>query len=184
MTVSADQVVIAPGGTVSVAPEGTTEPANETTTLNAAFVDLGYVSEDGVTFRSAPNVTDIGAWQSEYPIRSLTQGREGSLAFVLRQWNRDTFATAFGGGTFTSPGAGHMKYAPPSGAQAVNVVVVDWADGANLYRIVVPRAQIVEAVETPLRRAAAADLPVTFRILGPEGAGDPWYLLTNDSAFS
>lgn len=177
------RVVIAPGGQIAVAPEGTTEPTNEASALDAAFVDVGYASEDGVLFNTSPNITDIFAWQSEYPIRSLTETREGGVAFTMREWSADNFKVAFGGGSIEVVSAGHYKYVPPSGAQSVNVVVVTWTD-AHTYRLVVPRGQIVENVEVPLRRAAAADLPVTFRVLGPSGGGDPWYLLTDDPDFA
>jgi hypothetical protein len=177
------QVIVAPGGVVAVAPEGTAEPANEDSALNAAFVDVGYISEDGVRFNTSPNVTDIAAWQSTYPIRSETETREGGIAFTMRQWNLENFKIAFGGGFAVTITAGHWKYRPPSGAQSVNAVIVTWTD-THTYRIVVPRAQIVEAVEFPLRRAAAADLPVTFRVLGPTAGGDPWYLLTDDPDFA
>jgi hypothetical protein len=177
------RIVVAPGGQVAIAPEGTAEPAHEASALNAAFIDVGYISEDGVLFNTSPNITDIFAWQSEYPARSLTETREGGVAFTMREWSGDNFKIAFGGGTFGLVTAGHYRYEPPSGAQAVHVVAVTWTD-SHIYRIIVPRAQIVENVEVPIRRAAAADLPVTFRVLGPSAGGDPWYLLTNDPDFA
>lgn len=183
MALDPTQVVIAPGGSIAVAPELTTEPTNEASALNAAFVEVGYVSEDGVRFNTSPNVTDIGAWQTAYPLRSETETRTGAIAFTMRQWNADNFKVAFGGGEIEVVSAGHYKYTPPTGNPAVRIVAVTWTD-THTYRLVVPRAQITDAVEVPLRRAAAADLPVTFRVLGPAAGGDPWYLLTDDPDFA
>jgi hypothetical protein len=184
MTVNANRVIVGSNGSVHVAPVGTAEPADETAALNAAFKDLGYISEEGVLFNASPNVQDILAWQTEFPIRSLTESRQGGLAFTMREWSGTNFKTAFGGGTQTMPTAGHFKYVPPSGAQQIQCVVVTWTDqpAATLltYRLVVPRAQVVEPVEIPLRRAQSAGLAVTFRVLGSTSGGDPWYLLTND----
>jgi len=183
MALDPTQVVVAPGGSIAVAPESTTEPANEDSALNAAFVEVGYVDENGVLFNTSPNITDINSWQSQYPTRTLTETREGGVAFSMQQWNADNFKIAFGGGSIEVVSGGHYKYVPPSGNPAVQVICVTWTD-THTYRLVVPRGQIVSDVQVPIRRAAAALLPVTFRVLGPAEGGDPWYLLTDDPDFA
>ncbi len=47
---NSDAIVIAGNGSVSVAPVGTDLPADHSTALAAAFVNLGYINEDGATF--------------------------------------------------------------------------------------------------------------------------------------
>ena len=49
-------------GAIFVAPLGTTLPTDATTAKNGAFVELGYVSEDGVTNSNSTNSADIKAW--------------------------------------------------------------------------------------------------------------------------
>jgi len=47
----------------------------------------------------------------------------------------------------------------------------------------VRRAVVSDAVETQLQRGAAADLPITFNILGNAEGDAPYILLTDDPAF-
>ena len=41
------------GGAIYFAPAGTTLPTDASTSLSAAYVNLGYVTEDGVTLNTA-----------------------------------------------------------------------------------------------------------------------------------
>ena len=49
MALDSDNVIVAVTGAVYVAPTGTAAPTASDSTLNVAFVDLGYVSADGIT---------------------------------------------------------------------------------------------------------------------------------------
>ncbi len=60
---------------------------------------------------------------------------------------------------------------------------IEWQDGTKIYRFVVPRGIVTDAVETNFRRGAAADLPITFGVMSETGA-QPFYMLTNDPAFA
>jgi hypothetical protein len=185
MAQDATEVVVGQNGDVFVAPVGTTLPADVDDPLNAAFSEaLGFTSEDGVTATDGKTTENIGAWQSFYPLRVLVTEREFTAAFVLRQWNRDTVSLAFGGGTFTATGQ-YVKYTPPSPEELdERVLVVDWQDGDELYRLVVPRCIVSENVETQITRTAAADLPITMSVLAPAEGDDPWFIYTSDPRFS
>lgn len=191
MPADANEVVVGADGKVWVAPAGTALPTNTATALNAAFKDVGYVSEDGVTFTDSKEIEDVGAWQSFYPIRKLITGKNFAVEFIMRQWNEDTVKVAFGGGTISRT-AGITTYRPPKPSDALDVraVVIEWFDGAATYRLVIPRAIIDGEVNPNVVRTAAADLPVSFAA-SPSGSPDgvtlalePWYLLTNATQFS
>jgi hypothetical protein len=184
MTANASQVVVGSGGKVYVAPVGTAEPNTATEALNAAYLDLGYISEDGVSASFGVSVEDINAFQSLLPIRRVVTGRTADVSFTCRQWNADTFSLALGGGSFdVSGGSTYLFYPPANGdALAENAVIIEWNDGSKNYRLVIRRAVVTDAVETQIVRNAAADLPVTLSVLGSE-ATDAWYLITDDDAF-
>jgi hypothetical protein len=180
----AAQVVVGSGGSIHIAPAGTALPTTVGGALNAAFTDLGYISEDGITASFGVSVEDVNAFQSLLPIRRVVTGRTAEMSFTLRQWNADTFAFALGGGTFDSDEAGNYTFFPPANDDALGekTVVIEWSDGSKDYRLCIERAVVVENVETNIVRNAAADLPITLSVLGSEST-DAWYLVTNDTAF-
>lgn len=184
MSFSSDEVVVGASGRIYVAPVGTTLPTSPTSSLDAAFTDLGYTSEEGVTLSFTKNSEDVNVWQSAFPVRRLGVGFEASAAFTLRQWNADTVALAFGGGTVTEDDPGVYVYTPPSVEDVdERCAVIEWQDGTRTYRWVIARCTVSEGVETQLVRTGAADLPITLAVLGDD-AGEPWYLVTDDPALA
>lgn len=190
MPIDATEVVVGSNGKVYVAPAGTALPTNTATALNAAFKDVGYVSEDGVTFNDSKDIEDVSAWQSFYPIRKLITGKNSSVEFVMRQWNEDTVKIAFGGGVIQRT-AGITTYRPPKPDDGLDyrAVVIEWVDGVATYRLVIPRCVIDGEVSPNVVRTSAADLGVSFAVTptgNPDGVTlslEPWYLVTNATQF-
>jgi len=179
-----DEIVVGANGSVFVAPVGTTEPAMISTVLDAAFVDLGYVNEDGATFLDGKTIEDVNVWQLFYAARKLVTAKEASLAFVLSQWSELTVPLAFGGGVTVMDGAGEYSYTPPApGTIDERAMILEWVDGIKNYRLIIPRGLVTENVETNLVKTGAAELPITFSIVGT-AAGTPWYLQTDDEALN
>lgn len=180
----ADEIVVAANGTVRVAPVGSTQPTNPTSAPVAAWVDLGYVTEDGATFTDSKEIEDVLAWQSFYPVRKIVTAKEATLAFSLRQWNEATVKLAFGGGTITNPSLGVWKFVPPDPETLdERALMLDWQDGDKNYRLIFPKGLVTEAVETQLVRTGSAELPITFSAV-PATGDDAYILLTDDIAFS
>jgi hypothetical protein len=155
---------------------GATIPGND-------FVDLGYTTEDGATFTASPTVEDINAWQKATPVRRLVTARSLMVAFSLEQWNQDTFALAFGGGTWSEPATGVFRYDPPADEDALSeyAMILDFADGDRKGRVVVYKFNVTEAVETTLTRGGAALLPITANALTPDDQDRSWYFVGDDS---
>jgi hypothetical protein len=61
-----------PSGALFWAPAGTALPVDAEVALNAAFINLGYVTEDGLTSTVAEDGDDIKAWGPETVGRSQT----------------------------------------------------------------------------------------------------------------
>lgn len=179
-----DEIVVGANGTVWNAPVGTAAPADETTAPSGTWVDLGFTSEEGVDLTDSKTLQPIPVWQLFYPARRIVTDRDLVLGFALRQWNKATVGLAFGGGTFSTPSAGHHKYVPPAPESiAEKALMVDWIDGTKKYRLVMPRGMVTENISSKIARTGPADLPIGFGIIGDDGV-DPWYLLTNDPAFA
>lgn len=186
MTLDPTETYIASNGAISVAPVGTTMPTTADETLNGAFEDLGYLTEDGVTLNWGVEVGEHGAWQSDDVIRREVTKRNVSATGQLEQWNERTVITAFGG-SVTDLGGGDVRYDPPASTAALPeiAVVIDSQDGEdNLKRFIFPRVNVTDDIETQFRRTELALIPVTFKALRPSGGGLTWNMLTNDPAFA
>lgn len=186
MAQDATQLVVAASGDIAVAPVGTALPTTPTAALDAAFKNLGYVTEDGVTFSDSVDVEDVPAWQSPVPIRRLVTGRSKSVSFELQQWNRQNFELAFGGGVWSVPSIGVYRYDPPADEDALReyAMVIDWQDGTKDHRVVIERGNMQEGVETQLLRTGVSVLPITFAALSAGDGTAPWYHLTDDASFA
>lgn len=181
-----NEIVIAADGQIYVAPLGTTLPAvnsDPTAALNAAFVGLGYATEDGVSFKVTPDVKDHTVWQSRQAVRRVVQSREVEAGFELVQWNEATVPFAFGGGSVTSAG-GFYTYSLPDDSDALDEVsmVIDFADGDRNGRIVIPRGNVTDAVEAKFQATEMAGLPITFKALAPIAGGTAMYVIFDDAA--
>lgn len=178
-----NEIVVGANGSILVAPVGTTGPTGINDPLDSAFIDLGYVSEDGVTFLDGKTTEPIPVWQLFYPARYIVTEKEASAAFALRQWGDDQVVFAFGGGSVTIDNPGEYRYTPPDpGIIDERAMAIEWVDGTKNYRLIIPRGFVTENVETNLIRTAASDLPITFGVIGEAGVA-PWYFQTDDPAF-
>jgi len=177
-----DQIVVGGNGTVFVAPVATAEPASISIALDAAFIDIGFVTEDGATFLDGKTIEDITVWQLFYPARKLITAKEASLAFVLSQWSETVLPLAFGGGATVLDVASEFSYTPPApGVPDERAMILEWQDGTKNYRLIIPRGLVTENVETNIVKTGAAEIPITFGIVG-SAAGTPWYIQTDDPA--
>lgn len=178
---SASQIVVGGSGTIYVAPVGSTAPTDSSTALAAAWLDLGYISEDGVTCTFGKTTEAIRAWQSLYPVRRIATEATMTLSFSMRQWNKTSLPLALGGGTLTTVTAGKFKYVPASPDTIdQRALIVAWSDGTKTYRLYVPTGMVVDNVEMNITRSNSADLPITFE--ATPSSGDAYTLFTNDTA--
>lgn len=64
------------GGAIYVAPAGTALPTDGSTSLSSAYVNLGYISEDGVTMTTSEETDTIKAWGKDTVMVSQTDYTE------------------------------------------------------------------------------------------------------------
>lgn len=178
-----NEITVGLNGTVYTAPVGTTEPADIDEALDAAWTDLGFTNEDGLTITKSRNVNVIRVWQSFYPQRRLTTEQDLVVAFALRQFGGIQVETALEG-EITEDSAGKYRFTPNDPEViAEHALLCTWSDGDKDFRLIVPKVTSIEAVEFVVNRSDPSDLPLSFGILGEEGA-EPWYMLSNDPSWA
>lgn len=136
------------GGAIYVAPIGTALPTDATTALNAAFSQLGYVSEDGLTNATEMEVESIRAWGGDTVLITQTS-KEDTFAFTLIEMlNVDVLKLVYGSTNVT----GTLQNGITILANAKDLddwcIVIDMVlRGGVLKRIVIPIAKVTEIGE-------------------------------------
>ena len=82
------------GGGIYSAPLGTALPTDATTTLNTAFKNLGYVSEDGVTNSDERSTNDIKAWGGDTVNTVQTEKKDTFKYTLIEALNIDVLKEA------------------------------------------------------------------------------------------
>jgi len=155
-------------------------PSAHDSTLDTDYIELGYTTEDGVTFTDEPTIERKQAWQAFYPIRILETARMAKAAFALEQWNTKALRTAGGGGAVAAAGTGRKFTPHAAGTVTEWSLVIDITDGTITDRYVIPKCITTSSLETNLTRTDLAELPVELEALGEDGV-DPWFLFTSDT---
>lgn len=184
MPKTTDDIRIGANSTISVSPVGTSLPATIADPLPAGWVDLGYTDENGFKVTDTKTVTPIPVAQLFYAARRIISARDFTLDFALRQFDGETVKLGFGGGAITEDGAGEFRYVPPS-PEFIDErgMCAEFLDGDFTYRFIVPRGLVTNNVTSEFTRTKAADLPITFSVIGQDSV-DPWLILTDDPSFA
>lgn len=151
------------GGAVHWAPLGTTLPTSATAALNAAFVDLGYVSEDGLTNNNSPESDTVKAWGGD-TVLSLQTDRPDTFALTLLEaMNSDVLKTIYGSSNVTADGNGNLTIKAtaeemPSGSWVFDMIL----KGGRAKRIVVPNGTISELGDITYKDDEAVGYNITI----------------------
>lgn len=185
MALDASQVRVALTGHVFFGADVTTDPTGFSTNgALTGFKELGYTTEDGVTFTIGKETEDIMGWQSSDPLRVVVTAEPKSAAFTLRQLNKDNWATTFGG-TFTTEGIAPdqtVLWEPGLAEIVEGFLVIEFEDGDDKYQIGFRRAQAAAEIEFSFVRSDSVNLPQEMRALAPADGGRPWFMRTDDLA--
>lgn len=131
-------------GAVFVAPAGTTLPTNATASLNVAFKNLGYVSEDGLVNGVETDTESINAWGGDQVLVGQTTWGE-MFTTNLIETNEDTLGVMYGEDNVTVDGSGNIALKVNSKMLPNIVVVFELVMTAGrVKRIVLGNAQIVD----------------------------------------
>lgn len=122
-----------------------TAPTDGTTALNAAFKDLGYVSEDGVTisFPDAGDVTNLKAWQNQATVRTLRTTTEDvpTISLTLIETKIEVIEAVFGVSVTSGASEGSFEY-DANDTRTSARVVLSIVDGSELIRLYAPQAVV------------------------------------------
>lgn len=176
--VSAGKPVVT--GAISFAPVGTTLPTDASTALDAAFKQIGYASDDGVTNSLNKEVTKIKAWGGD-TVLVLNNSMDDQFKFkMLQTIDEAALKAVYGEDNVTiTPAAGgqpeQIAINVNNAQQSPKSWVIDMIlNGGALKRIVIPTATIESVGDIVYKDDEAIGYDVTLAA-GADTAGNTHY---------
>lgn len=141
---TATNVKVATNGLCYLAPLGTTLPTAYDDTLDAAFIDLGEISEDGLERAFETSSEAVRNWRRQ-PIRNLTTEVTATFKLTFLETNEATVNAYFGGTVATNVAGGSaITVGQPSNVQQSLVLALEDSAYSETSLVVVPRAVATE----------------------------------------
>jgi hypothetical protein len=161
MTLNSSQVDVAITGEVSVAPVGTAAPTTSTSALNAAFIGLGYINEDGVVITPNDTTENIIAWQNAAVVRTVYTESFWTFQFRMIE-NKGETAELYFKGDVEVVSAGQWKMTVGAAGPDPRAFVLDVVDGTKHYRYYLANAEVTERGEITNSNGEAIGYDVTI----------------------
>lgn len=157
-------------GAVYRAPKGTTLPTDATTALDAAFVCLGYVSEDGLTNSNTASTETIKAWGGDIVLTPLTEKPDNFSLTLIESLSKDVLATVYGDDNVDGELATGISIRANSTELPHSAWVVDMVlRGGVMKRVVIADGQVNEVGDIVYKDNEAIAYPLTIAAF-PGGA--------------
>jgi hypothetical protein len=147
-------------GSVMRAPKGTPLPTDASTAPNAAFVDSGYITEDGCTLADAQTWVDIKDWGGDI-VRRIKSESIVTIAASFLEVNANSAKAAFGDSNVSTTG-GQIAIKINAKEPGRASWLFNMLDGDRYIRLVVSDGQVTDRADMQFTRQGAVVIPVTI----------------------
>lgn len=163
-------------GAIFRAPLGTTLPVDATTALTNEYIELGYVSDDGVTNNNAPDSDTIKAWGGQPVLVVVNEKVDEFSLSLLETMNTEVLKTVYGNENVTVAQTGGMITVHATADQLEDAVyVIDMRlKGGAMKRIVIPNGSLSDLGEITYKDDEPIAYEVTLQAL-PDTSGVQHY---------
>lgn len=163
------------GGAIFYAPTGSTLPTDAVTALDAAFVSLGYISEDGLSNENSPESDEINAWGGDV-VYSYQTSRSDTFSFkMIEALNPDVLKVVYGSANVTGELATGLTVKANSDDLDEHAWVVEMVlRGGVVKRVVIPNGKVTEIAEITYADNEAVGYEVTISAT-PDASGNTHY---------
>ncbi len=149
------------GGYFFTAPVGTTLPTNYTSTLDSAFVNCGFLTDEGITSSmdaSADNFTDLNGDD----IATANSSRTRTLGLQFAEMNEASLKEVFGQSNVTTADnmitVKHNNTEMPERSIVLELVLRD----SRRWRRVIPKAKVTSWEDMSIVSTSLVTLPVSY----------------------
>ena len=140
------------GGAIFRAPLGTTLPKTYSEQLNAAFKNLGYVSEEGIVNSNSPSGDKIRAWGGATVLNYMDDKPDTFQMKLLEAFNSEVLKTIYREKNVTVGNNGDISVTATAEDMEQFAWIIDMIlKGGRAKRIVIPIASITEMQEINYR---------------------------------
>lgn len=162
-------------GAVYRAPLGTTIPTDSVTALDAAFVALGYVSEDGVTNANDSDTTEIKAWGGDTVYTTHEDVTDTFEMTFIEAMNEEVLKAYFGDDNVTGALATGITITANRTDPVNSIWVIDMIlNGNATKRIVIPNGAVTGRGEISYVDSEVIGYNVTITAQ-PDASGNTHY---------
>lgn len=161
------------GGAIFRAPLGTPVPGSATASLNSAFKQLGYVTEDGVTNSNSPSSENVKAWGGDIVMTSQTEKPDTFQFSLMEAMNAEVLKAVYGDTNVTVDNiTGEITVHANSTQQPNCAWVIDMVlNGGGAKRIVIPDAGVSAVGDVVYKDGGAVTYQTTIAAM-PDSNGD------------
>lgn len=133
------------GGAIFRAPVGTALPTDAKTALDAAFKEMGYLSEDGLTNSNSPDTDTAKAWGGDVVLNIQNSREDTFKGTFIEALNLEVLKMIYGENNVTGDLAkGITISASADEAESYSYVFDMILKGDVMKRIVIPSAKVTE----------------------------------------
>ena len=153
-------------GGIKVAPLGTVTPTDPTSVLNAAFKELGYVTEDGLKLSHDASDDKIKVWGG-VTIRTIRSDYSATITGTLvSTLDVDVLKNVFGDSLVTQKsGFIAIKHAADIAPEKVYIIETKDASNCGRKRYVIPKGQISVSGDVNLSHKEITGFEITIEAL-------------------
>lgn len=153
-------------GGIKVAPVGTVTPTDPTSVLNAAFKELGYVTEDGLKLSHDASDDKIKVWGG-VTIRTIRSDYSATITGTLvSTLDVDVLKNVFGDSLVTQKsGFIAIKHAADIAPEKVYIIETKDASNDGRKRYIIPKGQITVSGDVNLSHKEITGFEITIEAL-------------------
>lgn len=152
------------GGYFYAAPIGTPVPTDYSSTLNTAFKNIGFISDEGAQFGISSSTTDPYRDLNGDPVASSTPSKTETLTITFLETKASTLKEVYGQDNVTDAnGVIHVQHTNDEMPARVLVLELVLKDGRR-WRRCVPNAQVTNWDNQTLVYNDLVKYPVTYTL--------------------
>lgn len=151
------------GGAVFRAPFGTALPTTADATLNEAFINLGYCTEDGLVNANTPTKEVVRAWGGDVVLTTQTEKNDTFNLTLIEVFNTEVLKVRFGATNVTGTLSTGISVTANADEDDLYSYVIDMiGKGDVMHRIVIPQADLTEIGDITYVDNAPVGYPITL----------------------